>query len=157
MWYCCPRWVRSPLFLSTHIDSYGNDLGRPLGAFNYFYFIPVVVNELTINMMYTWRNVVRLRFSKNEVYGEVFFWRIMLYFLFTYDGYVFQYVKKILLTFRSLLRGGLLWVSIALPFGGPYHHVRRVVSVLHFDFDSVTANLIGDVDSLWSHLTCKWG
>ena len=62
--------------ISTHIDSYGNDLGRPLGVFNYFYFIPVVIKELTINMMYTWRNVVRLRFLKNEVYGEVFFWRI---------------------------------------------------------------------------------
>ena len=37
--------------ISTHIDSYGNDLGRPLGVFDYFYFIPVVVKELTINMM----------------------------------------------------------------------------------------------------------
>ena len=48
--------VRRTLFsslISTHIDSYGNDLGRPLGVFNYFYFISVVVKELTMNMMYT--------------------------------------------------------------------------------------------------------
>ena len=53
-----------------------------------------MVNELTINMMYTWRNVVRLRFLKNEVYGEVFFYVLCCTFYLRMMDTFFNTSKK---------------------------------------------------------------